>query len=399
MKNLLLVLVVIFHLKTLSQPSGKLYLHSVSSSPHEKGILGYIGFPGSPQVFNAIDSVDLFDFVISGDTLYTAGNTIYFYNLQSNLVSDSINERAIRIQKWNNQLITLSDTPPYFKAFDLSTHSQVFILDSTKVPSLPNDMLVTDNKAFLLLPDSIIVVDLLQQDTITKIFTPHPYLFPGINAHLVEKDSLLYVDVAYFTGAPRFSFIKINKYDYSVTSVFHYEGAESFVRPVIAGDSIYMLNYNTFYDIQQDSLFLSSLATDITVEYDSISRSIFLYRNSSHLISWVENGLITASAVIPNFLTKAAFRTDYLNATSKIFNSDTPLYSNPVQSQVKIEFQKEVYLMKYSITDNSGKMTSHVNIKRFEKTLYIDTGSLPAGFYTFTIFTETGSFPLKIVVM
>jgi hypothetical protein len=384
---ILYILLILNSLKSFSQPAGNLYIHSHKLDQNDEGILGYITYPGS--VYSMIDSTDAEDFIIIGDSIYLANENVYIYNLQTDLLEDSIiTDNSRHLARWNNQLISLSFSNPYFNVYDLSTYALIYSLDDLKVSYSPHDFLISGNHAFLLLSDSIIVIDLLQQDTLIKFQTPHPFSFAGQNLHIVERNEFLYVDVTYATHVPRFSLLKLDKTTFNVTTAFHFEGDESMVKPVVAGDSIYMCFYNSHYNILQDT-FLHAMSLTLATEYDSISQSLFIYTYSSNEVSYVSGGTPGGSTTIPNTFNKMVFKHDITNDVENDFENSLMVVSpQPFSNTIKINMNKNIYIDEIYIHNIKGQAVFHQPFQFPLHSLKIDAGNFPPGMYVVSVLTD-----------
>lgn len=169
-KHLLLVLCIFYSASILAQPEGKLFVHTNGASINEKGKLGYVSYPGGSYV--EIDSTNATDFIIIGDSIYVADGNIHIYNKTTNLLVSNIPVTdAIKLEHWNNQLIVLSNVNPYFRVYDLSTQNLIYSIDSIDITYGPTDILVSDDKAFMIQNDTVIVIDLILQIMEEKLYS------------------------------------------------------------------------------------------------------------------------------------------------------------------------------------------------------------------------------------
>lgn len=259
MRYILFTAVLFFHHFSFAQaPEGKLYFHTVPGGAIP-AYLGYIEYPG--ETYEAIDSF-LFDHftdiaMIDGKLFAAKLDDVTGYDTVNHVPSDTItNVQAQHIAAWNGKLIAASIVRPHFRAYDIPSDSLIFSLDTSGVPYTPIDLAVWDDKAFLLMSKSVVIVDLVARDTIATIATPHPYTGQDQNIFLVDAGADFYIGVGYATGAIRSSLLKMNKTTYMVETVFHNEGY-AIEKPIVAGDRIYFRDFDTHYSIADDSLYIS----------------------------------------------------------------------------------------------------------------------------------------------
>jgi hypothetical protein len=381
-----------------AQPAGKLYTHIQSSTGMGRGSIGYIDYPSGNYIH--IDSTNAYNILIDGDSLYIADGVVRIIDLTTNTMVDTINtSNLFQLVKWNGQLIATAQQPPYFRVYDNATHTLLYSIDDTKITTPPFDMHLSDDRVFLLSGDSITVVDLLLQDTITKFFTPHPFPFAGSNTHIVERNNMLYVVVNYATGAARFSLLAVDKNNYTVSTAFHYEGAESSSKPVVAGDSIYMFVFDSHYNIPQDSFYVANNMYIIPVSYDSISRSIFVVNFQNNSMVYYINGVASTQVQLPGYLNKTAFKSDVSttveeNDTKFLFN----VYPNPASNHADVNFNSPTYIQSINIVDNNGRCARSIKVNAVLDHTPVDLSGFPTGVYTIELVTGEKTFRHAIVV-
>jgi hypothetical protein len=395
----LIVLTISWH-HGISQPAGKLYFHTQGSSFNQKGVLGYITHPGAQISF--IDSTNLTDFIISGNDLYVANGNIYRYSIATNQLTDSITGTdAHQLGVWNNRLIALSNTAPHFRVYDTSTKNLVFALGTGKVSYKPNDILVTGNRAFLLLNDSVIVIDMLLQDTVARFFTFHPFPFAGVNSYVIEKGGFLYVDVEYITGAVRFSLLKIDKTTYQISTLFHYEGAGSFYRPVLLDDNIWLAFLPSRYNIPMDSLTIVPNFDSIAVAADSISHSLFVHNLNSKQIYYLHQSIAGGFATLPNQLTKAVFISSLSTKSheANVQDQSFTIYPNPANDKFTVKWLPHDFNPIFRLYNSLGKLLQEFNTPPGNVSQTISTAGYPAGIYWLQCQNGSKSSGLRVMIV
>jgi len=310
MKRLFTFWLVAFQLSIFAQPpEGKLYM-TTGTGGIPPPLIGYVEYP--EETFNVIDRVQLTDFLVVDDKLITAtlGDVVIYDTAGYQQIGRIPNVVGRNLAVWNNKLVVTSIANPYLRVYDLQTLNLLFGVDTPRLSQIPTDLLVADNKAFVLLGDSVMIVDLLLEKVNTTLHTPHPFPFGGYNFHIIKVDDDLYITVEYATGALRASLIRMNKLTYAFDSVFHLEGYGGFNRPVLADDRIYLYGFDTYYDITQDSLYLSTnMWNPFAVDYDEQSGALFLHHPPTG-INYSLNGSLSDTIMAGLNVLKALFVPD-----------------------------------------------------------------------------------------
>ncbi|MBT3207349.1 MAG: T9SS type A sorting domain-containing protein [Bacteroidetes bacterium] len=297
MKNSFFLVSVLLSFSLSAQtPDGKLFIQLGSSNYQSPKTLGYIEYPQEQYIF--IDSVNITDMIISENSLFVASDNIYEYDLSTNQKIDSIeNSQAFQIKIWENYLIVKSLFAPYISAYDINNNSLDFYFDTTQVAYCPADFTIFDDKAFLVFNNTVQILDLLSQDTIASVQTPHPFQFGGMNYFIFEIDGEIYIDVEYATGAPRFSLIKMNPQNYLVETLFHQEMAYNPWKPIVGDNIIYISHFPSYYDILLDTMISATWGSSFAIDYDPISNSVFEYELVSKQLKYHYNGISSTPIV------------------------------------------------------------------------------------------------------
>ena len=392
-RKLLLFFTLVSITNVIAQPAGRLYINGNQATVNEQGIFGYITYPLSN--YHHIDSVDANDFLIAGDSIYVADSEVRIYNRVTEQLVDSISGvDASRLSVWDNHLLTIANAKPFLRVFDRNSNSMLYAIDSLKLTYKPVDFLITDNRAFILLYDSVLVLDLVTQDTLLKFHTPHPFPFSGQNQHILEINNIIYVDVYYATGAPRFSLIQIDKSNYNVTTTFHFEGAEYFSRPVSTLDSIFLGSYNSHYRISLDTFFSAPMNFLTPLTFDSESDELFVFDSQNTSILNYSFGTLNGSFPVSNYIKQATFVSD---VQTGIGTSPDPenisIYPNPSTGELFVQLKNELPVARIVVCDISGKEVFRKKLTNSENILRLDFSNLSAGFYTMEI--TTGYTPFR----
>ncbi len=307
-------------------------------------------------------------------------------------VDSIVNIYPQHIEPWKNNLAITSLVRPHFVLYDIAADSFLFSLDSSKVAALPQDIKVWDDKAYLLMSDSIIIVDLNLHDTIAAVATPHPYLNQDQNQYLIDAGTHFYIDVEYATGGLRFSFLRMNKSTFAVETVFHYEGYSNYTVPVVAGDKIYFGTFDEHYDITGDSLHLDSDPyAPIPLDYDAESGSLFLFNSNSFNLNYFINGSFSDSLLFPNYIQQAMFVPEIIDTVStnrNVENAELMVYPNPSSGFFHIVLPERRHMQSLQIFDITGKLIGKKCLEISGSKISIDFSQVPGEFYFIEVVSE-----------
>ncbi len=369
-------------------PSGNIWVHS-SGIP---GNLGYFETGSSNYIFT--DSIPFHDMIIY-DSLILAGKTnLYIYSAIDGQKFDSIlGVNLYQMDVWENNLVVTRTTQPFFKVFSMSNLSESFSLDSVKISSPGSDLLVMNDRAYVLQDTFVQVIDLLQQDTVARIQTEHPFPFGGMNRFIVKSAENLFIDVEYATGAIRSSMLEVDPSNLTCTTLYHLEGAGNLIPPVVIGDKLLIMNYPSYYDLTNDSLHALPWSGEMkgVIDYDNASNHLFIYDFFQHSIH-AENYSTGDSAYaffLNGFLNKALFYSH--QSTTGIVSSNSyniiDIFPQPANDHLFITFKSSVSpSSELLIFTMSGNIVDKIKLNHLESTSYrIDVSHLVEGIYVFEI--------------
>jgi len=381
-------------------PTGRMYVH-LTPTGALPNTLGYIQYPAAQ--YNLIDVTNLTDMVINNNMLYVADTNVYVYNLLTNIKTDSLSGiNAIDLDIWNNYLIVSSSVAPYFKVFDINNnYSLSFSLDTNKVNYKPADIAVLNNKAYLIFGNSLQIIDLLLQDTIATLPTPHPLSWAGYNMFAFEAMGEIYIDVEYATGAPRFSLLKLNEQNQTVDSVFHQEMAYNPWKPVVANSIIYFAYFNSHYDIINDSLVMATWGSSFPIDYDTVSNSVFVYDVVANQLFYSTNGVSSAPYILQSYINKALYLPVLVTSEKEYFAKEPAVmvYPNPVEDDFTIKFEESVDVEKICFYNNCGKLQRGDIIEKTGRCIKLSVSNLPAGIYYLHIISKKGTISKKVTIL
>jgi hypothetical protein len=395
MKTTWLLIILLFPLVMLAQPQGKLFIHSGFVSTKE---LGYIQYPQNQ--YHAIDTFDLDDMLIVNDKLLVSNDKIYIYDIPTLKKIDSINNsNAYMLGVDNNKLAVTRSQPPYFEVYDLTTKNLIFSLDSTKVKTMPVDILLDMGRAYLLFETSIEIVDINLQDSIANIDIFPQFSFPAYSQYLVNKGNKVYIDVELATGAPRFSIFSIQKNTLQIIQELFTEFVDTPYEPVLAENKIYMSYFPSYYDISADTfLYFQNSNIYYPLCFDNVSNSFFLYKPSDFKVSYFNNNTYSSNVSIPTYINKSAYYNEGSTgiAHHNEIENNISIYPNPAHKEINIQLPCEEEVIEIRIIAINGLQT----IKRIQKTMSqrkIDISQLTDGMYLVEIICKNQTYKSRFI--
>ena len=397
MKKIIVVLLIISFQSFGQTPQGKLLVHCSSSTPSK---LAYFDFlSATPVIF---DTIELTDMIQMNNTLFVADNDVYAYDLVSLQKTDTITGIfANKLEKWNNNLIVLSTAAPYFRVFNITTHNLIFSLNVSKVPMIPNDVAVSANKAFLVYDSTLQIVDLLIQDTLATLPTPHPFPFGGINYFVFPVLNEIYIDVEYATGAPRFSLLKLDQTNMIVDTVFHHEMDHNSAKPVVSNNIIYLAHFLSFYDVITDSLIIAPYNASFVVDLDPSINILFVYNPLYNTISTYSYNTLIQTYNLPGWLNMALFVPAIpteINDT-RVFRENIRIFPNPFTDALNIEGNGEGGYLKISMYDLNGNRLLYSIADSRNEIIKLKTANIRDGIYFLVIENDHNILFRKMVKM
>lgn len=397
MRGTLFIAVLFFYYFSYAQtPHGRLYFFTVPGGVIP-AYLGYIEYPD--ETYQAIDSFLFNQFVdialIDGKLFAAKLENVTGYDTTDHVPTDSVTDvHAKHIAAWNDMLAAISWEHPYFRVYDISSDSLLFSLDTPKIAYAPLDLAIWDDKAFLMMTNNVVVVDLVTQDTIATVATPHPYLGQDQNIFIVDAGANFYIGVGYATGAIRSSLLKMNKTTYQVETVFHNEGY-AIEKPVVAGDKIYFGAFDTHYSITDDSLYISNNSSEpFPVAYDPESASLFLYHYTPNSINYFTGNVFSDTLQIPYYLSEALFAPARTSPCASFCVTDIALDSTGTYLEIPIFFDEDPsafinYPYVTAVTDANGDTIATGNMNFF--------GQFGGTIQTYNASTALDSLPANFV--
>ncbi|MCX6232663.1 MAG: T9SS type A sorting domain-containing protein [Bacteroidetes bacterium] len=395
MKNLCKLILFLFPVYIYAQPQGKLFIHSGFLTNNE---LGYIQYPQNQ--YHIVDTTEMDDMIIVNNKLLLSNNKIYIYDIAQLRKTDSINTTNVTLMDFkNNKLAVVRTQPPYFEVYDFTTKNLIFSLNTNKVATVPVDVLVDLDKAYLLFENSITVVDLNLHDTIANSMIFPQFSFPAYSQYLVNKGNKIYIDVEIASGAPRFAIFSYDKTSGQIIQELFKEFIDTPFEPVSSNNRLYMSTFPSYYDFAADTfIYNQSNPSTYPISFDENSQSIFLYRPLDLKISYFNNDAYSSSASIPNYMNKAVF---YNEGSIGIAAVDKPaallsLYPNPANKELNIELYDEAFVKEIRITSLKG---THI-VKSVNKRIHqmmLNINALGEGWYFVEVQLENQIYKSKFI--
>lgn len=372
-----------------AQPVGQLYVQHYSTAG---ATLGYIDYP--TEQYQIIETIQSSDLVASNEYLYAAGgfhqDAIFVYDRATHQRTLTLNNtQAQWLDLWGDQLVVASREAPYLRVYDpVQGYTETFsLLDSTVMPYGALDLLVVDDRAYVLLGASLVIVDLDLEDTLAVIPTPPPYLNQNQNTTLTDAGDYIYITVDYTTGGIRSSLLKVNKMTLQVDLAYHTEQYVNTFPPIAVGDSVFVLQNFSHYDLSDDSLYAifgPSQYFHSVVEYDPISESIFTYGGvvAATDIQFHIAGQVSANVPLPGLshIHFAQSSTTAIDDNGFEYIS-LEAYPNPTSDFLKLAWNEQQRIEKMRIINPKGQIVWEKNYNQFLQTAQIDVRELSHGGY------------------
>jgi hypothetical protein len=394
MKNWCFLIVLFFPLVLLSQPEGKLFVHTGFVSNDE---LGYIQYPQNQ--YHVIDTTNLDDLITVDNNLLITNDKIYFYNINTLKKTDSIETTFANMLDYENNILVLSRTEaPYFEVYNYTTKSLLFSLDTNKVKNPAVDVLVDMGKAYLLYDTTVLIIDLVSQDTIANITATYNSWFPCYNTHLINNGDKIYINVGIATGAPRFAILSLNKSTRVVETVLFQEFIDASFEPVLADNKLYMSSFPSHYDIIADTfIYNQDHMWTYPLSFDNASNTMFLYNISGLDVSYFHNNVYSADVSLPTYLNKAVYYNEGgSDIADNVIENQVKIYPNPSSNVLNILLPNEKWVKGIRIVSLSGD--NYVNIINSNiLSRKIDISHLKDGMYFIEIQFENQTYKSKFI--
>lgn len=371
---------------SFAQPQGKLFLQTGFIN---NNILQYIQYPDEQFFF--IDSTEVDGMIWADNKLIISNNNIYSYDYPNFNKSIYINtNNALLLSKQDDYLGVTKAQPPYFEVYSFQNKNLLFSLDTNKIPTPINDLLLTSDRAYLLLDYLIAIVDLNIKDTIALIPTDiHPFAFSSYNQYIVEKDDKIYVDVEIATGVPRFCLLSLDKNTLQLNLILFKEGIDTPFQPILADNIIYMSTFPSNYNILADSFYYyPNPSYQYALEYDKSSNSVFVYSPINQTINYYHQNYFSNTLFLPSMINNSIFvdESPVSIDNPELIKSDISIFPNPTNKYLNIKSQNQSSINKISIIDIKGQKIDYNTQNNIEE-YKIDIESFTEGVYIIEVVT------------
>ena len=369
--------------------------------------LGYFLIP-LHQATLYIDTLLLGDMVLVDSLVIAGREQLNIYDAATGEKLDSLpNAHANQMDNWNQNLVVSRTEAPYLTVFSLFTMGEFYSLDTTLVSSPCADLLVQNDRAYLLMDTFVLVVDLLGQDTIGRIETEFPFPFGGMNRYLVPGPEGIFVDVEYATGAIRSSMLLIDPNTMTSEILYHLEGGGNLMPPLLVDDKLYIMNYPAYYDWQNDSLYTFPWSGQMkaAIDHDPASNYLFVY--DFHQSTIHAEHFVTGDSVFNFSLNTYLGQALFYPTTNLSVNSDEPInnrvgiYPNPSDGNLWVSLPKNLIgELEIEVFSQSGQQVLSTKIDVFDNitTQMVKLNSLDCGVYFIKIRSDETFFCEKLIV-
>ncbi len=395
----LILLCLLFTAHLFAQPAGQLFVQS-----YQGDSLGYFDFPSGQYHF--IDNTSASDLLVHKDRLYVAtgyrydrGGDVLVYDLNTLQRIDTIaGTYAEELAFWQDMLLVASTDSPLFKVYDANNGYQpVFDWLGIDQFESPRDVLVVEDRAYLVTTWRLATIDMITQDTlaVTQIGEFH---IGG--DHLIAHGEYIYIDMELFTAVPRRGLSRMHKDSLrTVNELFVGEFIWQSFPPVLVGDTLHLFHYPTFYDITQDSLHLTMMTDTFPIAYDEKSKSMILHSRLEGRFYYQQNGLWSApSDSVGNRIMATYYHPQSATAISPTLTSPTfSIYPNPADQEVYIKGISGKNMEKTQLLDLKGRVLYEKNVGSQQDEIRIPLEGLPVGTYIVRILSEGKWLGAKVV--
>ncbi|MEM6263021.1 MAG: T9SS type A sorting domain-containing protein [Bacteroidota bacterium] len=356
-----------------------------------------ISFPSGAST--VIDSSATSDIARNRGKLFLAGDlqqgnrSLKVFN-EKDLTFEStiLNADARWVEPWDDRVVVAADQPPFLRIYDTKAgHQQVttILQDTSIVDQTPVDLLVADSRAYLLLQDRVVVVDLDLEDTLAVVrLSPH-WAFAAFPQYLAASPDDIYVYYDYATGAIRSSLMTINRRTLESDSALFADGFGSFFAPVWAKDKLLCYDFPTFYSPQQGFMPTVSIERNAPIAYDPVSDQAFLISLTSTPSIFVEGQSPSSGITLGEAVRRAWF---FPESTTSIEN---PLESvvlrvfpNPASDDLWINLTSLSDVASVSVFDATGREWINQPISNGVDQIALSVNELPRGGYFLSAFTQ-----------
>ena len=377
-----------------SQPEGKLFVHSGFVT---NNVLAYVQYPQNQ--YTVIDTTELDDMKLIDNKLFISNDKIFVYNINSNTVIDTFQTSDANLIGNNSEYLVISRSEaPFFEVYNLISKNLVFSLDTSKVKTMPIDLLVDMNRAYLLFDTTIQIIDLNLHDTVKTLTATYNSWFPCYNTHLINSNAKIYINVGIATGAPRFAVLSLDKASLTVETVLFQEFIDAYYEPVFADNKLYMSLFPSHYDIQNDTFMTFQQNPYIyPLCFDEVSSAMFLYKPINFEISYFYNNTYSQAVAMPTYLNKAVYYNQKAIGIAKTDdNNNILVYPNPANNELNISLPSEKWVKGIRIVSLNG--TNFVNIINSNLLCRkIDISALHEGMYFVEVQFEDGVYKSKFI--
>jgi|DewCreStandDraft_4_1066084.scaffolds.fasta_scaffold96499_1 hypothetical protein len=389
MKRIYSIILIFNTLITFSfaQPQGKLFLQTGFVN---NNVLQYIQYPDEQFFF--IDSTEIDGMIWADNKLIVSNNNIYSYEYPNFNKSIYINtNNALLLSKTDDYLGVSKAYPPYFEVYSFQNKNLIFSIDTNKISTPINDLLLSSDRAYLLLDNKIAIVSLNTKDTLAIISTDiHPFSFSSYNQYIVEKGDKIFIEVEIATGVPRFCLLSLDKNTLQLNLLFFKEGIDTPFQPILADNIVYMSTFPSHYDILADSFYYySNPSYQYALEYDKSSNSVFVYSPINQTINYFCQNSFSNSLILPSVINYSLFvdESPVSIDNPELIKSDISIFPNPTNKYLNIKSLNQSSFNKISIIDIKGQKIDY-NIQNNLGEYKIDIENFAEGVYIIEIVSD-----------
>ncbi|MEO0473696.1 MAG: T9SS type A sorting domain-containing protein [Bacteroidota bacterium] len=383
-----------------AQNDGSLCLFATNTSffqTYKAGELGIYTF--QTQQYQTIDSLTVADLQRVGSHLIVGGIDLRVYEGSTGSLLQNKDSLFIRrLDDWGDKFVAISDSAPYLRVFDLNL-TQTASLDTLLLPTVPHDISVLGDSAFINFPQSVWVIDLLSMAIVDQDSATAQY---GWLDQSVVVNGRVYFDDPLPTAVPRFELLRYQPDADTLERIGKIEINFTEHEALAGKDKAYFGMGFSHVSALTDSFFSDTLFAPKVLAHDAISDRVFFSQYNDSLMQFDLAIRSHTGVLSPPFLqwsTNFAQAVYFENSLNSII-SDTPpdirVYPNPASESFSVDITGGgSYPVRIELLDLRGKTVYQSTATLPFK---FSTAGIPAGIYVVQVRMQNRVFLQKLFI-
>lgn len=384
------------HVLGQSPPQGRLFVHTAQAANKPLGELGYIDYPSA--TYTPLDSLEVNELLVIDQDLFTAGQTLYKIDTDTGEKMDSLpGVHALQIAKWSDKLVLLAAEAPYFRVYDYGSQFQLtYAIDSSRIHGQFTDLLIQNDRAYVLIDSQLQVVDLWLQDTLYSLDHFQGPSF-GKYQYLIEAGGEIYIDFSFQIFVPRFALFQLDQQRDTLIGVLFQGNYENENQPIVVEDKIYLTGGFNHWNYLDKRFVIDDALPVFPIAYDSLSKSLFVHDLNQNEVSFYQQGNHSIPQSLNGVTRLAAFVHRTSNGLEEQKKWGVSLFPNPVKDRLHFTFSHTSPL-NIKLLDLTGKAIFNQNMNPHQDQANLDVSHLPQGLYVIEMIFEDGILREKVLV-